>query len=100
MGHSNRLHQLHVLDEPSFHVGKKTYEFLRKSSPSFDVLVDDEFRDSNFYHGEDRYGGTRGHEGRSVNEYDIDHSTNYDAMADVDREMFHDGRGYDSFYHV
>ncbi|XWS34416.1 hypothetical protein CRYUN_Cryun21dG0036700 [Craigia yunnanensis] len=100
MGHSNRLHQLHVSDEPSFHAGKETDEFLRESSPGFDVLVDDELRDSDFYHGEDRYGGTRGHEGRNVNEYDIGHYANYDAMADVDREMFHDGRGYDSFDQV
>ncbi|XVF02934.1 hypothetical protein REPUB_Repub04eG0217400 [Reevesia pubescens] len=100
MGRSNRMHQVHVSDEPSFHAGKETDEFLRESSPGFDVLVDDELRDSDFYHGEDRYGGTRGHEGRNVNEYDMDHSANYNATADVDRELFHDARGYDSFDHV
>ncbi|XVE85511.1 hypothetical protein DITRI_Ditri17bG0096500 [Diplodiscus trichospermus] len=99
MGRSNRLHQLHVSDEPSFHAGKEADEFLRESSPGFDVLVDDEHGDSDFYHGEDRYGGTRGHEGRNVNDYDI-HPADYDGMVDVDQEMFHDGRGYDSFDHV
>ncbi|KAK8567495.1 hypothetical protein V6N13_105462 [Hibiscus sabdariffa] len=100
MGHSNRLHQAHVSGEPSFHGGKDTDEYLRESSPGFDVLVDDELRDSDFYHGEDQYRGTRGREGRNVNEYDIGHSANYDAMADVDQEMFQDPRGYDSFDHV
>ncbi|KAK6252198.1 hypothetical protein QUC31_013918 [Theobroma cacao] len=100
VGRSSRLHQAHASVEQSFHAGKDTDEFLRESSPGFDVLVDDELRDSDFYHGEDQYGGTRGHEGRNVNEYDIGRSANYDAMADVDREMFRDARGYDSFDHV
>ncbi|XVF85506.1 hypothetical protein PTKIN_Ptkin17bG0123100 [Pterospermum kingtungense] len=95
MGRPDRLHQQHVSNEPSFHPGKETDEFLRESSPGFDVLVDDELGDSDFYHGEDRYGGMRGHEGRNANEYD-----NYDEMADVDREMFHDEHGYDSFDNV
>ncbi|XWS22895.1 hypothetical protein CRYUN_Cryun29cG0075200 [Craigia yunnanensis] len=97
MGRFSHLHQLRVSDEPSFHAGKETDEFLRESSPGFDVLVDDELRDSDFYH---RYGGMRGHERGNVNEYDIGHSASYDAMVDVDREMFHGGRGYDSFDHV
>ncbi|KAL4332736.1 hypothetical protein GQ457_07G017580 [Hibiscus cannabinus] len=100
MGHSNCLHQLHVSDEPGFHAGKETDVFLRESSPGFDVLVDDEHGDSDFYHGEDRYGGARGPEGRNVNEYNIGHAANFDAMVDIDREMFHDGHGYDSFDHV
>ncbi|GMJ04488.1 hypothetical protein like AT2G02160 [Hibiscus trionum] len=99
MVQSNRMHQTYASDEPSFH-GKDTDEFLRESSPGFDVLVDDEHRDSDFYHGEDQYGGTRGHEGRNVNEYDIGRSANYDVMADVDQEMFHGSRGYNSFDHV
>ncbi|XVF43531.1 hypothetical protein PTKIN_Ptkin02bG0046900 [Pterospermum kingtungense] len=100
---SNRLHQAHASDEPSFHGAKDTDEFLRESSPGFDVLVDDELRDSDFYHGEDQYGVARGHEGRNVNDYDISHSVTYNAMTDVDRERlerFHDARGYDSFDHV
>ncbi|KAE8667279.1 hypothetical protein F3Y22_tig00112428pilonHSYRG00073 [Hibiscus syriacus] len=99
MVHSNRMHQAHAPDEPIFH-GKDTDEFLRESSPGFDVLVDDEPRDSDFYHGEVQYGGTRGHKGRNVDEYGIGRSSNYDAMADVDQEMFHDPRGYDSFDQV
>ncbi|XP_022727103.1 zinc finger CCCH domain-containing protein 17-like [Durio zibethinus] len=100
VGSSHRLHQAHASDELSFHGGKDTDEFLRESSPGFDVLVDDELRDSDFYHGEDQYGGTRGQEGRNVSEYDISHSATFDAMTDVDRERFHDARGCDSFDHV
>ncbi|XWS63999.1 hypothetical protein CRYUN_Cryun06bG0149100 [Craigia yunnanensis] len=100
VGRSHHLHQAHTSDEPSFHSGRDTDEFLRESSPGFDVLVDDELRDSDFYHGEDQYGGTRGHERRNVNEYDIGNTATYDAMTDVDQERFHDARGYDSFDHV
>ncbi|XP_038994164.1 zinc finger CCCH domain-containing protein 17-like [Hibiscus syriacus] len=99
MVHSNRMHQARASDEPRFH-GKDTDEFLRESSPGFDVLVDDELRDSDFYHVEGQYGGTRRLEGRNVNEYDIGRSANFDATADVDQEMFHDQCGYDSFDHV
>lgn len=101
VGRSSRLHQSHASDEPSFHGSKDTDEFLRESSPGFDVLVDDdEIEDADFYHGEDQYGVARGHEGRNVNEYDIGHSATYDATTDLDRERFHDARGYDSFDHV
>ncbi|KAJ1399966.1 putative zinc finger CCCH domain-containing protein 17-like [Sesbania bispinosa] len=33
----------------------KSDEFLRESSPGFDVLVADELRNSDYYHGEDEY---------------------------------------------
>ncbi|KAE8719247.1 hypothetical protein F3Y22_tig00109972pilonHSYRG00319 [Hibiscus syriacus] len=80
MGYSNYLHQAHASDEPSFHGGKETDEYLRESSPGFDVLVDDDLRD--------------------VNEYGIGRSADYDSMADVDQEMFEHPRVYDSFDHV
>ncbi|KAE8699038.1 hypothetical protein F3Y22_tig00110597pilonHSYRG01348 [Hibiscus syriacus] len=80
MGYSNHLHQAHALDESSFHGGKDTDEYLRESSPGFDVLVDDDLR--------------------GVNECGIGRSANYDSLADVDQEMFQDPRSYDSFDHV
>ncbi|XP_044489791.1 zinc finger CCCH domain-containing protein 17 [Mangifera indica] len=95
---SSRLHQAHASDDQVFQHGKDTEEFLRESSPGFDVLVDDELRDSNYYRDEDQYGRTRGHEGRnlnSVNEYEMSHSIDYNSMADIDRETFHDAWGYD-----
>ncbi|CAH2045764.1 unnamed protein product [Thlaspi arvense] len=79
-------------DNNSFHNGKDSDDVLRESSPGFDVLVDNEARDSEYYHVEDRY-GRRSQEGRnSVNEYDPDFS----GMADGDREAFRDQR-FDSY---
>lgn len=102
---SNRLHQAHALDDQSFQHGKDADEFLRESSPGFDVLVDDELRDSDYYHDEDQYGRTRGHEGRdlnSVNEYDIGRSVDYTSLTEMGRETFRDPREYDigSYDHI
>ncbi|KAM1401958.1 hypothetical protein ACFX2I_010773 [Malus domestica] len=97
---ANHLPQVHVSDYHGFQNVKDVDEHLRESSPGFDVLVDDELGDSDYYHGEDRYGRTRGHEGRnlnSVNEYDLDRPVDYTSMADVDRERFCDPRGYDPY---
>lgn len=100
---SNRSQQANVLEDHSFQNGKDADEYLRESSPGFDVLVDDELRDSDYYHGEDQFGRTRGHEGRnvnSVNDYDMAHATDYNSMTDVDRESFHDPRGHGSYDHM
>ncbi|KAL1222708.1 Zinc finger CCCH domain-containing protein 17 [Cardamine amara subsp. amara] len=93
-GHSTQLLQKYGSDDNnnSFHNGKDTDDVLRESSPGFDVLVDNEAGDSEYYHVEDRY-GRRSQEGRnSVNEYDPDFS----VMADGDKEAFRDQR-FDSY---
>ncbi|KAM0960988.1 hypothetical protein TB2_020020 [Malus domestica] len=90
---ANHLLQAHVSDDHGFQNGKDADEHLRESSPGFDVLVDDEHGDSDYYHGEERFGRRRGHEGRnlnSVNEYDLDRPVDHTSMADVDRERFCD----------
>ncbi|KAJ4822651.1 hypothetical protein Tsubulata_038698, partial [Turnera subulata] len=95
---SSRLHQSQV-DDPVSQNGKDGDELLRDSSPGFDVLVDGELGDSDYYHGDDQYGRTGGHEGRnlnSVDEYDLGHSTDYSSMGEIDRET-RDPRGYDSY---
>ena len=100
---SSRSQQAHVPEDHSFLNGKDADEFLRESSPGFDVLVDDELADSDYYHGDDQFGRTRGHEGRNlnpVNEYDMGHSADYNSMADVDRERFCDPRGHGSYDHM
>jgi len=100
---SSRSQQAHVPEDHSFLNGKDADEFLRESSPGFDVLVDDELADSDYYHGEDQFGRTRGHEGRNlnpVNEYDMVHSADYNSMADVDREGFCDPRAHGSYDHM
>lgn len=99
---SNRSQQAHVPEDHSFLNGKDADEFLRESSPGFDVLVDDELADSDYYHGEDQFGRTGGHEGRNlnpVNEYDMP-SADYNSMADVDQERFCDPRGHGSYDHM
>ncbi|CAK7326915.1 unnamed protein product [Dovyalis caffra] len=99
---SNRLHLPHVADDHVIQNGKDADEYLRESSPGFDVLVDDELRDSDYYHGEDQFGRTRGHEGRnlnSVDDYDMGHSADYGSLPD-DQETYRDPRGYDSYERI
>ncbi|KAF3432453.1 hypothetical protein FNV43_RR27193 [Rhamnella rubrinervis] len=99
----NRTHQVNVSDDHVFQNGKDADEFLRESSPGFDVLVDDDVGDADFFHGEDQYGRAGGHDGRSLNsvdDYDIDRSADYNAVADVDCERYRDPRGYDTFDHM
>ncbi|CAA7043781.1 unnamed protein product [Microthlaspi erraticum] len=87
--HSTQLLQKYGSeDNNSFHNGKDTDEVLRESSPGFDVLVDNEDRDSEYYHVEDRYGRRSQERGNSVNEYDPDFS----AIAHGDGEAFRDQR--------
>ncbi|CAL9248934.1 unnamed protein product [Arabidopsis halleri] len=81
-GHSTQLlHKYGSDDNNSFHNGKDADDVLRESSPGFDVLVDNEARDSEYYRVEDRYGRRSQEGGNSVNEYDPDFS----AIADDQR---------------
>ncbi|KAL9389760.1 hypothetical protein Peur_018365 [Populus x canadensis] len=99
---SNQLHLSRVADDHVNHNGKDADEYLRESSPGFDVLVDDELRDSDYYHGEDQFGRTIGHEGRnlnSVDEYGRGHPADYGSLPD-DQERYGDPRGYDPYEHM
>ncbi|KAJ6771750.1 ZN-FINGER C-X8-C-X5-C-X3-H TYPE-CONTAINING [Salix koriyanagi] len=99
---SNRLHLSRVADDHVIQNGKEADEYLRESSPGFDVLVDDELRGSDYFHGEDQFGRTIGHEGRnlnSVDEYDMGHSTDYGSLPD-DLERYGDPRGSDPYEHM
>ncbi|XP_027342375.1 zinc finger CCCH domain-containing protein 17 [Abrus precatorius] len=99
---SNRLHQARVPDDHSFHSGKDGDEFLRESSPGFDVLVADELRNSDYYH-EDEFGKARAQDERtldSLDEYDLGHSANYSLAADIDQERFRVPQGYESYDHM
>ncbi|XP_030471064.1 zinc finger CCCH domain-containing protein 17 [Syzygium oleosum] len=96
---TSRLHQPVVPDDyHSSHKDKEVDEYLRESSPGFDVLVDDELGESDYYHNDDQFGRGRTHEGRnigSVTDYDLDRPGDY--SADIEHEMFRDPRAYDSF---
>ncbi|KAL3510261.1 hypothetical protein ACH5RR_029662 [Cinchona calisaya] len=73
---------------------KDPEEVSREPSPGFDVLVDNELGDSDYYHGEDHFGITRDNEG--MNEYYDGHSGDYGPPMDADRDVYRDSRGYDS----
>lgn len=88
------VQQPHLVDEPGMIDNKDVGDVSREPSPGFDVLVDDEGRDSDFYHNEDRYGMPREYE--AGNEYDIDHLTDYNMITEADNDRYQDGRGYDS----
>lgn len=94
---SGRSQQPHLVDEPESMNSKDADEVSREPSPGFDVLVDDEGRDNDYYPGEDRYGMSREHEAR--NEYDIVHSTDYNPISAVDDELYQDPLGYNSHEH-
>ncbi|CAH8392454.1 unnamed protein product [Eruca vesicaria subsp. sativa] len=77
----------------SFHNGKDGDDGVRESSPGFDVFVDNEARDDEYYHVGDGY-GRRSQEGRnSLNEYDSEFSA---IAGGGDREGFRDQR-FDSY---
>ncbi|KAA8529938.1 hypothetical protein F0562_034458 [Nyssa sinensis] len=100
MSRSSRVYQAHVSDDHNFLNGKDADEFSREPSPGFDVLVDDERRDSDYYHNEDQFGRTRAQEGRNLNptnEYDIGRAADYDSMADVEQDIYRDPHGYDLY---
>ncbi|XP_051148868.1 zinc finger CCCH domain-containing protein 32-like [Andrographis paniculata] len=88
-----RVQQSNLLDEPEGVYGKDTEEVSREPSPGFDVLVDDEGRDSDYYPSEDRYGMPMEHEAR--NEYNMDHPTDYNMVAAIEDERYGNSIGYD-----
>ncbi|XP_074352875.1 zinc finger CCCH domain-containing protein 17-like [Apium graveolens] len=91
----NRSSQVHTLHDQSDLNVKDAEKVSREPSPSpgFDVLVDNEIRDSEYYPDENQFGST-GHDGMNftaANEYDIGRS-----VDGVDRVMYCDMRSYDS----
>ncbi|KAF3650446.1 putative F-box/kelch-repeat protein-like [Capsicum annuum] len=89
VGRSNKVHQSARFDDRSS-IRNKDDEISRELSPGFDVLVDDELRGTDFYHGEGQYGRKGGR-----NEYDIGCSADFTSAADGDQVMYH-GYGQDS----
>ncbi|GFY90995.1 CCCH-type zinc finger family protein [Actinidia rufa] len=104
MSRSNRLQQVHVPDDHDDIMNSRDAdEFSREPSPGFDVIVDDELRDSEYYQNEEHYGRSSSRERRNLNsmkDYDIGHSVDYDSMVDVDREVYRDPCGYDSYERI
>lgn len=94
---TSRAHHASSLDDQSFQNGRDADDGLRESSPGFDVLVDDKLRGDQYYQHEDQYVRMRGHEGRSLNEFEMGHHDDYNSVADVDPEIYHSRHGYDSY---
>lgn len=87
---------------PDEHIqnGREAGEFLGESSPGFDVLVDDEIQDSDYFHHDDEYGRGATNGGRhlnSINEFDYDHSLERDSLAKLDRESYNEYQDYDQY---
>ncbi|XP_010250625.1 PREDICTED: zinc finger CCCH domain-containing protein 17 [Nelumbo nucifera] len=92
--------QAQVLDDRSFQNGKEGDEILGESSPGFDVLVDNELRNSHYYQNVDEYGSATDHDGRNLNsagEFDYGCSVDYDSVNKFDQEPYIDSRGYDPY---
>lgn len=87
---SHRVQQVLVSDELDVLNGREAGEFSREPSPGFDVLVDDELGESEYY--EDHHYGRSG-----SHDYDVDRSADYDTPVDVDRDTYRDLRRYDSY---
>lgn len=81
--------QVYATENLGIQTGKETDEYLRESSPGFDVLVDDDLGESEYYHGE----------GMNINsnEYDVGGSVDFDSVGDIGRDVTRDPRGYDSY---
>ncbi|XP_021727933.1 zinc finger CCCH domain-containing protein 17-like [Chenopodium quinoa] len=94
---TGRAHHGRSYDDHYFQNGRDADDSLRESSPGFDVLVDNKVNEDEFYHNEDQYAKMRGRDGRNLNEFDIGRQDDYGSVADVEPEIYHNRRGYDSF---
>ncbi|KAJ9554218.1 hypothetical protein OSB04_018263 [Centaurea solstitialis] len=77
----------YVSDNDGVVNGKDVDEYSREPTPGFDVLVDNELGDSEYYPNEEQFGRSRGHD------FDIGRSTEYD----VDRDMYGERRDYERY---
>ncbi|KAG6478543.1 hypothetical protein ZIOFF_061986 [Zingiber officinale] len=74
--------------------GRDGDEFFREHSPGFDVLVEDDIEDPDYYHNEDNFRRMSGHGGQKMeaeDEYDY-HPSDYMAMTKIERDL-HNGIG-------
>lgn len=95
----NRVQQLQeplqINDHATTLTSKDLEEVSREPSPGFDVLVDNELGDSDYFHTEDHFGRARDPE--EMNEYYDGRSGDYSSLLDADGDVYRDSRGYDSY---
>ncbi|KAK9115662.1 hypothetical protein Sjap_014609 [Stephania japonica] len=100
----HRSRQTQPLDEHNLRNGKEPDEFLRESSPGFDVLVDNDLQDTDYYQNEDKFGRSIGHDERHLNsqndfEY-VPSAVDYNSIPKYDRATINDPRGYEQYGRV
>ncbi|KAG6520115.1 zinc finger CCCH domain-containing protein 32-like [Zingiber officinale] len=70
--------------------GRDADEFLGEHSPGFDVLVEDDIEDPDYYHNEDNFRRMSAHGGRNmeaVDECDYQHN-DYEPITKVDQDQY------------
>lgn len=90
---SNRVQQHVSSNEHNSMNGKDTEEVSREPSPALEILVDNELKESDYYH-DDQFGRTVDRERRG--EYLDGRSTDFSSMLD-EQDKYHKSRGYDTY---
>ncbi|RWW30332.1 hypothetical protein GW17_00005097 [Ensete ventricosum] len=77
---------------------KDTDEFLREYSPGFDVLVEDDIKDPDFFHNEDnfRMASNHGQNLEAEDDYDY-HHYNYQSITNFERDQCNGIEKYDNY---
>ncbi|KAL1550580.1 zinc finger CCCH domain-containing protein 17 isoform X7 [Salvia divinorum] len=88
-----RVKQPYQVDDPGMTDNRNVGDDSREPSPGFDVLVDDEGRDSDFFLSENQYGMSREYEAQ--NKYDINNLTEDDMVAEADNDRYRYIHGYE-----
>ncbi|KAI4375560.1 hypothetical protein MLD38_013415 [Melastoma candidum] len=78
-GRTSRLQEANIAEDYDTYKEKEADEFLKESSPGFDVLVEDEIEESDYYHNEEQFSRSVGH-----GEYDMDPAEDHGAMSELD----------------
>ncbi|KAG1361137.1 zinc finger CCCH domain-containing protein 32 [Cocos nucifera] len=82
--------------------GREADEFLGESSPGFDVLVDDDIEESDYFHNEDNFGIASVQGGRNQNpmdEYDYHHD-DYESGNTFERDRYNGVSEHDRYGEV
>ncbi|CAL9772598.1 unnamed protein product [Musa acuminata subsp. burmannicoides] len=91
-------HQIQATNEQPEN-GRDTDEFLREYSPGFDVLVEDDIKDPDYFHNEDDFRMTSAHGGQNLepeDDYDYHHS-DYELITKTGRDRSNDRGKYDNY---
>ncbi|URE21852.1 Leucine rich repeat N-terminal domain, partial [Musa troglodytarum] len=91
-------HQIQATNEQPEN-GRDTDEFSREYSPGFDVLVEDDIKDPDYFHNEDDFRMASAHGGQNLepeDDYDYHHS-DYELITKTGRDRSNDRGKYDNY---